>query len=164
MDDKRFAMAICKPLGELRPHAGNKIRKDQSLFDQRRQARMGGAAERGGGENRRGLGLDNHLCRQHEGIVHHECLTLARPLSCLRQACTRGQARLATPSPRGSARAEFPPYDRGPVGECFQLSKGALARQILHSAIRRGDDPLRGQEPERGSETLSHEFRRFHFG
>ena len=75
-------------------------------------------------------------------------------LSCPRQACTRGQARLATPNPRRSAPAEFPPYDRGPVGECFQLSKGALARQILHSTIRRGDYPLRGQELERGSETL----------
>ncbi len=50
MNDKRFAMAIWKPLGELRPHAGNKIRKDQSLFDQRRQAGMGGAAAARTGE------------------------------------------------------------------------------------------------------------------
>jgi len=48
------AKILLRPVAELRPHAGNKIREDRYLFDQHRQARMGGAAERrGGGEKRR---------------------------------------------------------------------------------------------------------------
>jgi len=59
---------------------------------------------------------------------------------------------------------QLPPDDRSALGQCLELGESHSARDVFHAAIGRGNQPLRRQVLERGTDAGGDHFRSFRLG